>query len=313
VDSDLKQARSVRDALRARTGPVELAAIDPRSTPALPGKGSKAWSEEQVARLGLRIAGHQERLFASAKVGSDERRVLLVLQATDCGGKDGTVKTVVGTMNPQGVHVRSFGPPTRTELRHTIGGDKQRYDFLWRVERALPPAGYVGVFNRSHYEDVLVARVRSLASPEIIEERYRAIVDFEQRLVDTGTTLIKVMLHISHEEQRLRLLARLDDPTKHWKFNEADLDDRKLWYEYQRAYEIAIERTSTPAAPWYVVPADRKWYRNWAVANVVLAHLEDMKLTYPTVDLDVAALRRRLESDEPPIPPAAGKRKVNNR
>lgn len=304
MDADLKHARSVRDALRAGPGPIELAAIDPRSTPALPHMGSKEWSEEQIARLGVSIAERQERLFASAKVGSDRRRVLLVLQATDCGGKDGTVKTVMGTMNPEGVQIRAFGPPTRAELKH---------DFLWRIERALPAAGYVGVFNRSHYEDVLVARVRSLAPPETIEERYQAIVDFEENLVATGTTLIKVMLHISREEQRLRLLARLDDPTKHWKFSEADLDDRKLWYEYQRAYEIAIERTSTPAAPWHVVPADRKWYRNWAVANLVLAHLEQLKLTYPDVNLDVPALRHRLELDETPISRSEGKRKVNNR
>lgn len=304
MDADLKHARSVRDALRAGPGPIELAAIDPRSTPALPHMGSKEWSEEQIARLGVSIAERQERLFASAKVGSDSRRVLLVLQATDCGGKDGTVKTVMGTMNPEGVQIRAFGPPTRAELKH---------DFLWRIERALPAAGYVGVFNRSHYEDVLVARVRSLAPPETIEERYQAIVDFEENLVATGTTLIKVMLHISREEQRLRLLARLDDPTKHWKFSEADLDDRKLWYEYQRAYEIAIERTSTPAAPWHVVPADRKWYRNWAVANLVLAHLEQLKLTYPDVNLDVPALRHRLELDETPISRSEGKRKVNNR
>ena len=279
----------VRAALRVGAD-VDLARIDPRSTPGVrkrAGVRAKDWSVEHVRRLGAAIGEQQERLYAGATTGGEVRRVLLVLQAMDCGGKDGTVRSVVGAMNPLGVRVVAFGPPTRTELSHP---------FLWRIERALPPSGYVGVFNRSHYEDVLVARVRGLAAPEVIEERYGAINAFEERLSAGGLTIIKVFLHISPREQAQRLLDRLDDPTKRWKFNPADLDDRDRWREYQEAYELALRRCTTGSAPWYVVPADRKWYRNWAVANLLLAHLEDLKLHYPEPALDLEALRQRIIS-----------------
>jgi len=199
------------------------------------------------------------------------------------------VRRVVGTLNPQGVRITSFGAPSPQELAH---------HFLWRIEAATPAAGFVGVFNRSHYEDVLAARVRSLVPKKVWRARYDEINDFERAQAADGVTIIKVMLHISFEEQRARLLARLDDPTKHWKFHESDLDDRARWDEYQEAYAAALSRCSTEAAPWYVVPADRKWYRDWAVANILLAHLDELKLDYPTGDLNIAELRKRLESAE---------------
>jgi PPK2 family polyphosphate:nucleotide phosphotransferase len=248
----------------------------------------KAWSRAEVARLGALLGGYQERLYANAQAGAGRQRVLLVLQAMDCGGKDGTIRSVVGAMNPLGVHIKAFGAPTPEELAH---------HFLWRVQRAMPPAGYVGIFNRSHYEDVLVARVRSLVPRNVWHARYDQINGFEAAEVADGAAVVKVMLHISYEEQRERLLARLDDPTKRWKFNVSDLDDRARWQDYQAAYADALARCSPSTAPWYVVPADRKWYRNWAVANLLLAHLAEMRLSYPAVEIDAVAVRKRLGAD----------------
>jgi PPK2 family polyphosphate:nucleotide phosphotransferase len=290
--SVLARAKQVRRMLRVGPGPVDLADIDPRATPGLPSRltdDAKAWSRAETAKVGAHLGACQERLFAAAKAGSDRRRILLVLQAVDCGGKDGTIKSVVGSFNPQGVHVTSFGPPTEEERAH---------HFLWRVDRALPPSGHVGVFNRSQYEDVLAVRVRSLAPPRVWQARYDQINRFERDQVADGMVVVKIMLHISRSEQRQRLLARLDDPTKRWKFNVTDLDDRALWDDYQEAYAAVLTRCSTEYAPWYVVPADRKWYRNWAVASIILAHLADMFLTYPEVTLDVAKLRNLLESEQ---------------
>lgn len=273
-----------------RTDSADLSRVDPRGTPGLPkldkAVDPKAWSRAQVERLGTLLGGLQERLFARAKAGVDRRRLLLVLQATDCAGKDGTVRSVVGAMNPLGMQIRAFGPPNDVERQH---------HFLWRVAAALPPAGYVGVFNRSHYEDVLVPRVRRLVPKDVWRRRYEEINAFEQAQVADGLILVKVMLHISFREQADRLRARLDDPTKRWKFSAADLDDRDRWAEYQRAYGDMVARCSA-AAPWYVVPADRKWYRNWAVANLLLAHLDEARLSYPEVDLDLDELRARLAS-----------------
>jgi PPK2 family polyphosphate:nucleotide phosphotransferase len=279
------RARKVRRALRAGPGRFDLSTVDPRSTPALPKAADKPWSRVQLDLLGTALAARQERLYAAAAAGTDRRRVLLVLQAMDCGGKDGTVRTVVGALNPQGVRTTAFGPPTAQELAH---------HFLWRVAAQLPGAGYVGVFNRSHYEDVLAVRVRKLVEPDVWRRRYDEINDFERAQFADGTVIIKVMLHISYAEQRARLLSRLDDPTKHWKFREGDLDDRDRWADYQAAYQDALSRCSTGSAPWYVVPADRKWYRDWAVANLLLAHLDELKLGYPDVRLDIPVLRERL-------------------
>jgi PPK2 family polyphosphate:nucleotide phosphotransferase len=298
----VRRARQVRQLLRAPRGSVDLTTIDPRATPGLPRKSvkgidAKAWSRAEVARLGLMLAGHQERLYAAATAGTDRRRVLLVLQAMDCGGKDGTVRSVVGALNPQGVQITAFGPPTPEELAH---------DYLWRVHRVTPGAGYVGVFNRSHYEDVLAVRVRNLARRKVWRARYDQINAFEHILAADGVTLIKVMLHISYEEQAERLLARLADPTKRWKFNPGDLADRSRWDDYQAAYSEVLSRCGTNRNPWYVVPADRKWYRNWAVANLLLAHLDGMRLTYPEATVDVPSLQRQLESDKGPSSPAGG-------
>ncbi|WP_239133308.1 PPK2 family polyphosphate kinase [Rugosimonospora africana] len=286
---------NLRDILRvAPGGRVDLGAIDPAGTPGLPkkaGKEPKVWTRRELESIGTDLASHQERLYAGAKAGHSRRRLLLVLQAMDCGGKDGTTKKVAGTMNPQGLHIVSFGKPSPEELAH---------DFLWRVRAALPIAGYVGVFNRSHYEDVLVARVHELVAPAVWRERYEKINQFERDLTRNGTTIVKVMLHISFEEQRARIEQRLDDPTKHWKYNPADVDERGYWTEYQEAYQDALTECSTDYAPWYVVPANRKWYRDWAVATLLREAFADLRLTYPEGDFDVAAERRRLAASTSP-------------
>lgn len=209
----------------------------------------------------------QDRLYAEQK-----RSLLVVLQGIDTSGKDGTVRGVFNRCGPLGVKVTPFGKPSELELSH---------DYLWRVHDAVPRKGVIGVFNRSHYEDVLVAKVRALAPPEVIEQRYEQINAFEKHLTENGVTILKFMLHISKDEQRERLQARLDDPAKHWKFNPGDLEDRKLWDDFQAAYETALDRCSTPHAPWRVVPADKKWQRNAFIAAIVRGTLEEMNPTYP--------------------------------
>ncbi|MFC3503050.1 PPK2 family polyphosphate kinase [Micromonospora krabiensis] len=290
----------MRELLRV-SAPVDLGAIDPRSTPGLPeataGEHRKGWAREQVALLGAGLGRRQEMLYATAKAAQERPgpadrpagRVLLVLQAMDCGGKDGTIKRVAGAMNPLGLHIRSFGPPTPEELRH---------DFLWRVRRALPPPGYVGIFNRSHYEDVLVARVASLVPEAVWRARYDEINDFERELTDAGVTLVKVLLHISYAEQGARLLERLDDPRKHWKYNPSDIDARARWDDYQAAYAEALSRCATDAAPWFVVPADRKWYRDWAVAHLLKETFDTLALGYPAANFDLGRERERLRAGE---------------
>ena len=203
----------------------------------------------------------------------------------DTAGKGGILKHVIGTVDPQGVQLAAFKKPTDEELAH---------DFLWRVRKEVPEAGKIGVFDRSHYEDVLIARVRELASPEEIERRYGAINEFEAELVDEGTTIIKVMLHISPEEQKSRLLDRLERPEKQWKYNPSDVDERMLGPKYQEAYQIAFDRTSTPIAPWYVVPADRKWYARLAVQHLLIQALQALQLEWPKPDYDVEAEKARL-------------------
>jgi PPK2 family polyphosphate:nucleotide phosphotransferase len=280
--------RSLRDLLRVE-GRVELSRIDPSGTPGLPrGKATghpKRWARAGLESIGADLASYQERLYADAKVGGGTRRVLLVLQAMDCGGKDGTVRRVAGLMNPQGLRIVSFTKPTPEELAH---------DFLWRIRRALPGAGCIGVFNRSHYEDVLAARVDDLVDEATWRARYRRINEFEKELHDAGTTVIKVMLHISFQEQAVRLAERLADPTKHWKYNPGDIDERGRWAAYQAAYEDALRECGTPYAPWYVVPADRKWYRDWAVATLLREAMAELGLAYPPGNFDVEKERRRL-------------------
>jgi PPK2 family polyphosphate:nucleotide phosphotransferase len=203
----------------------------------------------------------------------------------DTAGKGGIVKHVMGSVDPQGVELKAFKKPTEEELAH---------DFLWRIRKALPGPGKIGVFDRSHYEDVLIGRVRSLAAPEEIERRYGAINAFEAELAGDGVTIIKVMLHISAEEQKQRLLERLERPEKHWKFNPGDIEEREFWPQYMQAYQIAIERTATPLAPWYVIPGDRKWYARLVVQHLLVQALENMKLEWPKADYDVAEQKKRL-------------------
>jgi len=266
-----------------RVGPgFLLGDVDPRSTPGF--TGSKADGEAAGAAAATELSHLQELLFANSREG-DPRKILLILQGMDTSGKGGIVRHVVGAVDPQGVSHVAFKAPTPAELRH---------DFLWRIRRELPTAGLIGVFDRSHYEDVLIGRVRQLAPPEEIEQRYDQINAFEQELVDDDTTVIKVMLHISAEEQKERLLERLDRPDKYWKYNPGDIDERMLWPAYQTAYQTALERTSTTAAPWHVVPADRKWFARLAVRQLLLASLTGMALTWPPADFDVSAERARL-------------------
>jgi PPK2 family polyphosphate:nucleotide phosphotransferase len=273
----------IRDLLRVGPGSdVRLADVDPRSTPGT--DLSKTDAKATTLELGPRLADLQERLYAGGRTG-DHRRVLLVLQGMDTSGKGGAVKHVARLVNPAGVRISGFDRPTEEELSH---------DFLWRIEKVLPPAGAIGVFDRSHYEDVLVVRVHDLVPPSEWETRYDRINEWEASLVDSGVTLLKVMLHISPEEQRERLLARLDDPTKHWKVDPGDIDERQHWHTYQTAYEAALRRCSTDAAPWYVLPADRKWYRNWALAHLLLETLEDLQLTWPQPKLDLDGMRAAL-------------------
>ena len=268
--------RSIPARLLVDPEELVLSRIDPGSTP---GAGHRREAEARMGRRRQQLEELQARLYAERR-----RSVLVVLQGMDTSGKDGTIKHVIGAVNPQGTTITGFKAPTEQELRH---------DFLWRIRRRLPAAGSIGIFNRSHYEDVLVARVRGLALPEEIERRYAAINRFEAGLARAGTTVVKLFLHISKEEQRRRLLARLEDPTKRWKFNPGDLDDRDRWDEYQAAYEIALRRCSE-AAPWYAVPADHKWYRNVAVTDILVDVLAGLDPRYPEPDLDVDVLRARL-------------------
>jgi PPK2 family polyphosphate:nucleotide phosphotransferase len=261
---------------------VDLTAYDARATPG--GPKDKRAGRVATEQLGEHLADLQERLWAASTAG-DRRRVLLVLQGMDTSGKGGTIKHVIGYCNPAGCRVRAFQAPTPEERAHP---------FLWRIEQALPHPGELGIFDRSHYEDVLVTRVRGLVPRAEIEGRYDEIDRFEESLAGDGVTLIKCFLHLSYEEQRRRLLKRLDRPDKRWKFDPADIDDRALWPAYQEAYEIALERCSTPYAPWYLVPADHKWYRNWAVSRLLLEHLRALDPRYPKADFDVAGCRERL-------------------
>jgi PPK2 family polyphosphate:nucleotide phosphotransferase len=273
--------KQIRDLLRAepRDGHVRLVEWDPDTTPGLksPKRALKDLEKHRTSLFQL-----QERLYAEHK-----RSLLIVLQAMDTGGKDGTVTHVIGNLNPQGVQITAFKAPTPEEKRH---------GFLWRIRRRLPDDGIVGIFNRSHYEDVLVARVHALAKPDVIERRYDVINRFERTLVRRGTRVLKFCLHISYEEQRTRMLERLRDPDKRWKFNEHDIDERAYWDDYQSAYSIAITRCSTPGAPWYVIPANNKDYRNWAVARILIETLQEMDPQYPQPKLDIPRLVKRLRA-----------------
>jgi len=264
------------------TDGFRLDAVDPHGKPGF--DGGKSTGHAALAAGAEQLSSLQERLFAEGTAGGT-RSVLLVVQGMDTSGKGGVMRHVMGAVDPQGVHLRSFGAPTPQELKH---------HFLWRIEKALPRPGLIGVFDRSHYEDVLVARVRSLVPVHVVERRYDEINEFERRLVEGGTTVVKVMLHISRGEQKERLAERLDRPDKYWKYDPGDVDERMRWHDYQEAYQVALERCSTEAAPWYVVPADRKWYARWAVQQLLLDTLTDLDPQWPPADFDVEAEKARL-------------------
>ena len=268
-------------ALKFRAG-GKVADIDTDGTPGFTGDkdGSVSLQEERNKRY----AELQEMLYANSKEG-DHRSVLLVLQGMDTAGKGGIVKHVVGQANPQGIRYTSFGVPTEEERAH---------HYLWRIRAALPPAGHIGVFDRSHYEDVLIVRVHNLVPPEVWGARYDEINAFEHELVDNGTTMVKVAMFVSLGEQKKRLAERLSRPDKYWKYNPGDIDERKLWPSYQEAYQAVLDRTSTDYAPWYVVPCDRKWYCRLAVTELLIEALKDLNLSWPPPDFDVEAEKLRL-------------------
>ncbi|MDY5147791.1 PPK2 family polyphosphate--nucleotide phosphotransferase [Actinotignum sanguinis] len=260
-------------ALRVRDG-FQIASVDTGSTPGW--HGAKKAGKAAMKERGKLLAELQERLYAEARQGG-ERRVLLVVQGMDTAGKGGICRHVLGMVDPQGVHLRSFGVPTAEELSH---------DFLWRIRRALPPAGMIGVFDRSHYEDVLVGKVDELATPAEIEERYKKINEFERELVDAGYTLVKVALLIGYEEQGFRLLRRLARRDKHWKYSPSDVAARAQWPAYMDAYQAMFERTSTEYAPWYAVPADRQWFARLAVTELLAQALAHLAPRWPEVRWD---------------------------
>ncbi len=258
---------------------VKLAAIPADGTPGLPDDGDQArtLAEAELIKHRERIIDIQYDLWAE-----DRRALLIVLQGMDTSGKDGAVRHVFSGVNPQGCRVWSFKKPSEEEADR---------DFLWRIHQRVPPKGEIGIFNRSHYEDVLVVRVHNLVPEATWRQRYDMINSFESLLMDGHTTILKFFLHISKKEQKERLQARLDNPRKNWKFETGDLEERKHWDEYQRAYEAALEKCSTAAAPWHIIPADRKWYRNWAIAAVVRETLEAMNPKPPSPRGDLSKVR----------------------
>ena len=272
---------SFTEALRVGEG-FNLFDTDPRSTPAW--DGDKATAKEAMPALADEMSELQERLYAESRMGG-KRSLLLVVQGMDTSGKGGIMRHVVGEMDPQGVSYTAFKAPTAEERKHP---------FLWRIRNALPQPGQIGVFDRSHYEDVLIVRVHELVPRNTWSRRYAQINAFEKGVVESGTTVVKVMLHISPNEQKARLMERLERPDKHWKFNPGDVDERTLWPTYQEAYQAVLEKCSAPEAPWFVVPADRKWYARLAVQNLVLEHLRAMDPHWPAADYDVETEKARL-------------------
>ncbi|MFI5714460.1 polyphosphate kinase 2 family protein [Nocardia sp. NPDC051750] len=266
-----------------RADGLRIADIDTSARPGF--RGGKSDGQRLLAERGRVLAGLQEKLYANGRTG-DRRRVLLVLQGMDTAGKGGIVRHVIGSVDPQGVDHAAFGVPTDEEKQH---------HFLWRIRRALPRGGQLGVFDRSHYEDVLVARVHRLVPDEVWQRRYDEINQFERELVDAGTTLVKVVLFVSLDEQKKRLRERLERPEKYWKFNPADIDERGYWPAYQQAYQAIVDRTGTEYAPWYVIPADAKWFSRLAVTELLIEALENLDLRWPAATFDPAAELRRLD------------------
>ena len=257
--------------------------VDTSATPGF--KGNKSDAAEVQPERNERFAQLQEMLYANSRVADYNRSLLLVLQGMDTAGKGGIVKHVVGAANPQGIRYTAFGVPTEEERKH---------HYMWRIRRALPPAGHIGVFDRSHYEDVLVVRVHNIVPPEVWGKRYDEINQFEKKLVDQGTTIIKVAMFVSLDEQKKRLSQRLERPDKYWKYNPNDIDERLLFPQYQEAYQALLERTSTDYAPWHIVPCDRKWYSRLAILELLIEALEGLNLSWPPADFDVEVEKKRL-------------------
>ncbi|NKY37400.1 polyphosphate kinase 2 family protein [Nocardia speluncae] len=266
-----------------RADGLQIADLDTSARPGF--QGGKSVGKRLLTERGRVLAGEQEKLYANGRSG-DQRSVLLVLQGMDTAGKGGIVRHVIGSVDPQGVDHAAFGVPTEEEKQH---------NFLWRIRRALPRGGQLGVFDRSHYEDVLVARVHGLVPATVWQGRYDEINRFERELADNGTTLVKVALFVSLDEQKSRLRQRLQRPDKYWKFSPSDIDERAYWPAYQEAYQAILDRTGTEHAPWYVVPADAKWYARLAVTELLIEALRGLNLNWPGPTFDPAAELRRLE------------------
>jgi PPK2 family polyphosphate:nucleotide phosphotransferase len=266
--------RNDREQWRVDPDRFHLDKVDTGSTSGAP--GGKAATQATFPDMWDKLQELQERLYAQS-----EQALLVVLQAMDAGGKDGTIRHVFRGLNPLGVRVAAFKVPSSEEKTH---------DFLWRIHQQVPRLGEMGVFNRSHYEDVLVARVHDLVPEKVWRDRYEHIRAFESLLASAGTTIVKIMLHVSPDEQRRRLQARVDTPDKRWKFNPADLEERRLWDDYQHAFDEALRETSVLQAPWYCVPADRKWYRNWAVGRILVETLGAMNPQWPEIVDDVEGI-----------------------
>ncbi|GAA2183617.1 hypothetical protein GCM10009785_27950 [Brooklawnia cerclae] len=282
-----KEPKSLSPLLRCQAGPVDVTGFDPGATPGYPKDKQKEDGDDLRSDVEPLLDDLQERLFAAGIDDSNAPRVLLVLQGLDTAGKGGTIRHVIGMMDPQGVHIHSFKRPTDEELAH---------DFLWRVERELPRPGQVGIFDRSHYEDVLVQRVDSLAPADEIERRYGAINEFETRLVESGTRVVKCFLNISRAEQKQRLTERLENPEKYYKYNPGDVDVASKWDAYMDAYSVALTRCNSEVAPWHVVPADKKWYRNWAITHLLIEALGDLDLGWPPAEFDLDAELARVQA-----------------
>lgn len=274
---------SVRAALRCPRGQVDVTDFDPDATPAFPGEG-KGDEAELLDALRPTLDDLQERLYANSSRGA-ARSILLILQGMDGSGKGGTLRHVIGQVDPQGVHIHAFKAPTKEELSH---------DFLWRVRKELPGPGTIGIFDRSHYEDVLIGRVNKLASDTEIEARYDKINEFEAQIAASGTRIIKCFLNISKDEQKDRFIKRVNDPEKFYKFNPSDLESREHWDEYMEAYSIALTHCNEDHAPWYVVPCNRKWYRNWAITSLLVEELQALGLTWPPADFDLDEMRKKV-------------------
>ncbi len=276
-------SQPLSELLRLPAGSVRVSELDADATPGFP--GAKSDAESLTEALAPELSDLQERLFAAGREDPGARRVLLVLQGMDTSGKGGVIRHAIGMVDPQGVRIKAFKAPTKTERAH---------HYLWRIKRELPGPGMIGIFDRSHYEDVLVVRVNALVEEAVWSARYEEINAWEAKLAASGVTLVKCFLHISSDEQKERLTARLGDPTKHWKYNPGDVDERAKWAAYEEAYAAVLERCSTQHAPWHVIPSNRKWYRNWAVAQLLLEHLRGLELGWPTADFDVETEKARV-------------------